>query len=43
MPKVLVAPLYWCLGHATRCIPIIRELVALDCDVTIAPSGLTDL
>ena len=24
--KVLVAPLNWGLGHATRCIPIIREL-----------------
>jgi uncharacterized protein (TIGR00661 family) len=43
MPKVLVAPLDWGLGHATRCIPIIRELVALGCEVTIAASGLTEV
>jgi len=33
--RVLVAPLEWGLGHATRCIPIIRELLALDCEVLI--------
>ena len=42
MPKVLVAPLDWGLGHATRCIPLIRELVALGCEVTIAASGPTE-
>ena len=26
--KVLVCPLNWGLGHATRCVPIIRQLVA---------------
>jgi UDP:flavonoid glycosyltransferase YjiC (YdhE family) len=26
-PHVLVAPLDWGLGHATRCIPIIKELL----------------
>ncbi|HTE31004.1 MAG TPA: hypothetical protein VK666_11570, partial [Chryseolinea sp.] len=31
----MVAPLEWGLGHATRCIPIIRELLALDCEVLI--------
>ena len=25
-PRILVAPLDWGLGHATRCIPIINEL-----------------
>jgi predicted glycosyltransferase len=43
MPKVLVAPLDWGLGHATRCIPIIRELVVLGCEVTIAASGQTEV
>ena len=31
--KILVAPLDWGLGHATRCIPIINELVRQDCTV----------
>ena len=43
MPKILVAPLDWGLGHATRCIPIIRELVHLGCEVTIAASGQTQV
>ncbi len=34
--KILVAPLDWGLGHATRCIPVIRELLSADCDVLIA-------
>ncbi len=38
-PKVLVAPLEWGLGHATRCIPIIRELVSLGAEVTICANG----
>ena len=33
--RVLVAPLEWGLGHATRCIPIIRELLTYDCEVLI--------
>lgn len=37
--KVLLAPLDWGLGHATRCIAIIRMLQILGCDVTIAASG----
>ena len=39
MLKVLVAPLDWGLGHATRCIPIIRELVKQGCTVIIAAGG----
>jgi uncharacterized protein (TIGR00661 family) len=35
-PRILVAPLDWGLGHATRCIPVIRELLALDCEVWLA-------
>ncbi len=39
MLKVLVAPLDWGLGHATRCIPIIKELINQDCTVIIAAGG----
>jgi hypothetical protein len=39
MLKVLVAPLDWGLGHATRCIPIINELINQGCTVIIAASG----
>ncbi len=35
-PKVIVAPLDWGLGHATRCIPIIRQLLKDDYEVIIA-------
>lgn len=34
--KVLVAPLDWGLGHATRCVPVIREFLAQGADVEIA-------
>ncbi len=37
--KVLVAPLDWGLGHATRCIPIIRELQKQNCEVHIGGAG----
>ena len=37
--RVLVAPLDWGLGHATRCIPIIYELLNLNLDVVIAAEG----
>ena len=39
MKRVLVTPLDWGLGHATRCIPLIRELQAQRCHVMIAGSG----
>jgi predicted glycosyltransferase len=38
--KILVAPLDWGLGHATRCIPIIRILLEKGFEVCIATSGL---
>ena len=38
-PRVLVAPLEWGLGHATRCIPIIDELLLQKCEVFIAAEG----
>jgi UDP-N-acetylglucosamine transferase subunit ALG13 len=37
--RILVAPLDWGLGHATRCVPIIREFVANGCDVWLAGKG----
>lgn len=37
-PLVLLSPLDWGLGHTTRCIPLIRELVRLQCGVIIACS-----
>ncbi|MFT3703471.1 MAG: glycosyltransferase [Agriterribacter sp.] len=37
--KILVAPLDWGLGHATRCIPIINELLKAGCEVSIAAEG----
>ena len=36
---ILVAPLNWGLGHATRCIPIIRALLDQNYEVTIASDG----
>jgi len=38
--KVLVAPLDWGLGHVTRCIPIIKELLNQKCIVVAAVSGV---
>lgn len=38
-PRILVAPLDWGLGHATRCIPIIRELLAAGAAVWLAGEG----
>ena len=38
--KVLVAPLDWGLGHATRCIPIIRALLSNGYEVLIGAEGV---
>lgn len=38
-PRVLVAPLDWGLGHATRCIPLIGELLAQNCEVIVGAEG----
>lgn len=35
-PVVLLSPLDWGLGHTTRCIPIINELLHWGCNVIIA-------
>ena len=37
--KILIAPLDWGLGHATRCIPIINYLIAQGNEITIAGEG----
>jgi uncharacterized protein (TIGR00661 family) len=37
--KILVAPLNWGLGHATRCIPLIKNFISEGCDVHIASDG----
>src|SRR5436190_238585 len=37
--KILVAPLDWGLGHATRCIPIIKLLLEKGADVILAADG----
>ncbi len=38
-PRILIVPLDWGLGHATRCIPIIQALLRLNAGVVIAASG----
>ncbi|MFT3752460.1 MAG: hypothetical protein QM800_06140 [Paludibacter sp.] len=37
--KVLVCPLNWGLGHATRCVPIIRQLLAESHEPVIVADG----
>jgi len=37
--RILVAPLHWGLGHATRCIPIINALLAHDFEPILASDG----
>ncbi len=37
--RILVAPLHWGLGHAARCIPIIKALILYDFEPVIASDG----
>ena len=37
--KVLIIPLNWGLGHATRCVPIIESLIKVNAQITISGSG----
>jgi uncharacterized protein (TIGR00661 family) len=37
--KILIVPLDWGLGHATRCLVIIKNLQTFGCNITIAASG----
>lgn len=39
MKRILITPLDWGLGHATRCIPIIRELLTRGCKLFVAGYG----
>ena len=34
--KVLIAPLDWGLGHATRCVPVVREFLRQGAEVELA-------
>ena len=38
--RILVAPLNWGLGHATRCVPIIQALIAAGKEVLLAADGV---
>src|SRR5687768_14129728 len=38
--KLLIAPLDWGLGHATRCIPIIKALLGQGCSVWLGAEGI---
>ena len=37
--RILIAPLDWGIGHATRCIPLINALIAQNYEVIIAADG----
>jgi hypothetical protein len=39
MPRLLIAPLDWGLGHATRCVAVIRECLDAGWEVHLASSG----
>lgn len=38
-PTILIAPLHWGLGHATRCVPIISALLEAEFNVILASDG----
>lgn len=42
-PLVLVAPLDWGLGHTTRCIPLIRELIRQGASPCLAGEGAQEI
>lgn len=37
--RILLSPLDWGMGHATRCVPIIRQLEAWGAEVVLASTG----
>lgn len=41
--RILVSPLDWGIGHATRCIPIIRELIKHNFDIILSSSGRSEV
>jgi len=38
-PDIFIAPMDWGLGHATRCVPLIRRLLASGCRIFLGGSG----
>ncbi len=42
-PRILVAPLDWGLGHVTRCIPVIYELLKQGSEVWLAGEGAQEI
>ena len=38
--KIIIAPLNWGLGHATRCVPVIHALLENNCTPIIASDGI---
>ncbi|MCC7030012.1 MAG: glycosyl transferase family 28, partial [Chitinophagaceae bacterium] len=40
--KILICPLDWGLGHATRCMPLISYLLEKNCQVVIAGNEMTN-
>jgi len=42
-PRVLIAPLDWGLGHATRCVPLIKQYLREGYEVVLAGSGRSAL
>lgn len=38
-PRILIAPLDWGLGHATRCVPVIEEVIRQGGDPVLATAG----
>jgi len=40
--RVLICPLDWGLGHATRCVPVIRQLLYKNVEVVLACDGKTE-
>lgn len=38
-PRILLVPLDWGLGHATRCIPLVRALIEEGADLILGASG----
>lgn len=41
-PRILVAPLDWGLGHTTRCVPLINELLAQGSEVIMAGNEIQE-
>jgi UDP:flavonoid glycosyltransferase YjiC (YdhE family) len=39
LKRILISPLDWGLGHATRCVPLIRHLLASGAEVVLAGNG----